>query len=99
MISTMNQFIWNAIAMLNVILFCIAIIFSFKLYSALDHVIQKLNIKREYGRILKIAFSGFMIIGTLFFFGMVAYLDTLQNHLKQIDQNLNILVQSLPATR
>lgn len=98
MISMMNQMIWDIIATLNVILFCIVIIFSFKIYAAMDHVIQQLDIKSEYGRIIKISISGIMIIGALFFFGMVAYLDTLQNHLKQIGHDLNRLVQSLPAT-
>ncbi len=98
MISNLNQIIWDAIALLNVLMFCAVIVLSFKMYPKLDSIIRKLNIQQDYAHIIKMAFCGLFIFCALFFFGMIAYLDTIQNHLEQISTNLHKIVQQLPAT-
>lgn len=99
MISTMNQVIWDAISLLNVILFCAAIMFSFKISSILTSIIQRLGIKKEHIRTIRITVAGFIILGALFFCGMVAYLDTLQHHLQQLDEDLRRLNLTIGTTR
>lgn len=98
MIPTMNTIIWDAIALLNVIMFCVVIVLSFKMYPKLDNIIRKLNIQQDYAHIIKMAFCGLFIFCALFFFGIIAYFDTIQNHLEQISTDLHKIVQQLPAT-
>ncbi len=95
----MNKIIWDAIALLNVIMFCGVIVLSFKMYPKLDNIIRMLNIQQEYVHIIKMAFCGLFIFCALFFFGIIAYFDTIQNHLAQISTDLHKIVQQLPATQ